>query len=115
MKGIQNKINKLLLAFKMKEKIIKIDQKQLYSHKYDRIFTIYNFSETTKKELLLKKDLKLLKNDLKSIEDKKEKKEIKKKIEKIKNQLEGEKMPNIEFSKKRDLLLYMVDRYKELR
>lgn len=114
MKNIQKKINKLVLAFKMKGKIIKIDQKQLYSHKYEKVFTVYNFSETTKDEMKLKFDLRELKKEEKETKDKKIRKELEEKIKKITKKLSEIKVPSIEFSKKINLLLYMVERYKEL-
>lgn len=114
MKNIQKKINKLVLAFKMKGKIIKIDQKQIYSHKYEKVFTVYNFSETTKEEMKLKAEMRNLKKEVKETKDSEVRKKGNKRIGVIMDELSEIKIPSIEFSKKIDLLLHMVERYKEL-
>ena len=108
MKGVQSKINKLTLAFQMKGKILKINQEQFYSSKYDKVFNKYKVKETCPEEITLKKTYKEIKSDLKKGFDE----ELYKKFEKIKTRLDNLYVPNMEFKNKMSILIYLAERYK---
>ena len=108
MKGVQSKISKLTLAFQMKGKILKINQEQFYSSKYEKVFNKYKVKETCPEEITLKKRYKEIKSELK----KEFNKELNDKFEKIGKRLCELHVPNMEFKNKVSILIYLAERYK---
>lgn len=100
MKGIQSKINKLVLAFLQKEIIVKISTNQSYSLKF-----------TTETDILLRKELYALRTEYKG---KSKPFRIKNRIEELKAEIKEMTEPKLEFKNKIEMLVYLSERYKEL-
>lgn len=109
--NIQNQINKLILAFNQKQKIIKISTKENYSLKFKKVFKTYKLQETTETEILLKKEFYKLKKEYKN---KIKPPEIKEKLDTMKKELESIRVPKVELKNKIEVLKYLANRYKEL-
>lgn len=109
--NIQNQINKLILAFNQKQKIIKISTKENYSLKFKKVFKTYKLQETTETEILLKKEYYSLKKEYKN---KIKPPEIVEKLDTMQKQLIDIKVPVKECKNKIDILKYLANRYKEL-
>lgn len=107
----QSIINKLVLAFKQKEKIIKISVEENYSLKFKKIFKKYKLQETTETEIELKQKYYKLK---KEYNDKGKPPSMKDELEKLKFDLSQMKVPVIEFSNKIEIIKYLADRYKKI-
>lgn len=111
MKGIQSKINKLVLAFLQKEIIVKISTNQSYSLKFKKMFTNYSVKFTTETEILLRKELYALRTEYKG---KSKPFRIKNRIEELKAEIKEMTEPQLEFKNKIEMLIYLSERYKEL-
>lgn len=111
MKGIQPKVNKLIMALMQCGKIIKIQTQENYSMKFKKIFRTYKIVETTEEEIELKKRYYKLKEEYKA---RGKPPDMLKKIQELKQEIDLNKRPIIEVSNKIDILQYLVDRYKEL-
>lgn len=114
MKGIQVKLNKLVLALTSKGRIIKINQEQYYSKKFEKVFTNFIVSETCKEEMKIKSLIKEIRENIKVTKDKNYKKELKKEKERLEITLGKISVPKYEFRKKLDMLLHLVKRYEEV-
>lgn len=111
MKGIQPKVNKLIMALMQCGKIIKIQTQENYSMKFKKIFRTYKIVETTEEEIELKKRYYKLKKEYKA---RGKPPDMLKKIQELKQEIDLNKRPIIEVSNKIDILQYLVGRYKEL-
>lgn len=115
MRGIQNDINNLVTAFRMRDIIIKINTNQFYSIKFKKTFTIFELKENTIKELKLLRKLNEKKSDLKALKKDKGKTELVEKLEKeveaLKEKTDKLYVPKREFRNKIDLLVYLANRY----
>lgn len=116
MRGIQNDINSLVMAFRAKDIIIKINTKQVYSIKYKKTFTSFELKENSIKELKLLAKLREKKARLKEIKKDKTKADEIDKLEKetniLKEKTDKMYIPKREFRNKVDMLVYLADRYK---
>lgn len=115
MRGIQNDINNLVTAFRMREVIIKINSNQVYSIKFKKTFTTFEVKENTIAELKLLKKLRDKKVMLKEYKKDKTKAEevdkLEKEVEKLKEKTDKLYVPKREFRNKIDMLIYLADRY----
>lgn len=117
MKGIQGKIYKLVLAFRQRKRIIKININQNWSIKYNKMFTVYTVKEQTIEELELKKvfwDKKKLLKQLKGTNAKEEVNTLKKELHQLECKIEEITVLNQEFRNKIDVLVYLAERYKKV-
>lgn len=102
----QVKINKILMALKIKGRIILMSTEQFYSKKFEKVCTKFCITEQTPEKQEIKIKLKSLKKD---------KEKNKEQIALLENELQ-EKFINtkLEFFNKIDVLLFLVDLHKEV-
>lgn len=109
--NIQKQIDKLIIAFKQQDKIIKISVDENYSLKFKKVFRIYKIYETTETEILLKREFYKLRKEYKN---KIKPPEIEEKLDTMKKELENIRVPKVELKNKIEVLKYLANRYKEL-
>lgn len=112
MRSVQTKINKLVIALIQLGRIIKIQTQENYSIKFKKIFKTYKIIETTETEIELKKKYYELKKEYKR---KGKPPNLLAKLEEMKEALNMLKMPVIEVKNKIEILMYLHNRYKELK
>lgn len=107
MKGLQNKINRLCLAFQQKGRVIRINSNQVYSTKFKKVFNIYKVQESTLEEIELRRKIWELKKDLKE-------KGIKTnfELEEMKDRVNEISVDDVEIKSKVDVLIHLAERYK---
>lgn len=132
MRGIQTKINKLIKGFEVKEKIIYINTRQNYSLEFSKTFTVYELEYTNPQLVSFRKNLrdekrylneeiKILKKNIGFSRGEEEyktfEKEIIKREKKVKilnSRLRECAPPRWKFFSKVDILLKLVELYREL-
>ncbi len=98
MNGLDIKINKLILALRMKNRIVTLSKPEFYSYKLEKVMKKYEFKEMTRLEVELRKQLRIEKN--------------KDKIKSLKAEIKEIKLESVEFINKKDLILFLVDTLK---
>lgn len=106
--NINKSIDKLVVAFLVRGKLIKINSNKLWSRKYKKMFTKYTVIETTETEIELKQKLyELIKENKRNSVHSEEITELKRQISEI-------NIPAKEFTNKVGILKHLASRYKEL-
>lgn len=114
MKRAKPLIYKLRRALNKEGIIVKISTEEFYSVKHEKLFTKHKVQFTTKEEIKLRSELYNLKQK-KKYETGKEKRKIEDSIEDIDNKIKKITYPKQEFFKEIDVLLYLADKYKEVK
>lgn len=109
--NVQGTINKLVLGFENKGKIIKISVEECYSLKFHRKFKKYIMQETTETEIELKQKYYKLRKEYK---ENGKPPRMKEELKYLKTELDRMKILPVEFKNKIELLKYLSERYKEL-
>lgn len=112
--NVQSKINKLLLALRMKGRIVGINTKQFYAEDSKRMITKYEMGEVSEQAAADQKVIKALYNKLKSKRTSdKEKKSIEKEIEMLEEEYNDRYISGTFYSKIK-ILLFLADWYKKV-
>lgn len=114
MKRAKPLINKLRRALSKEGIIVKISTEEFYSIKHDKLFTKHKVQLTTKEEMTLRSTLYELKQKKKYLLGK-DKEDLENKMEEIDDRIKEITFPKKEFFKELDVLLYLADKYKEVR
>lgn len=132
MKGIQTKINKLIKAFEIKNKVVIVNSTQNWFSDGGKVVTFYSVVITTPESIeyrrKLRRDKTSIKKTIEKLEDEKyscfdeeerEKKkseirQLERKIQGINLDLKFSAPPKWEFSSKVSVLLLLAEQYKEL-
>lgn len=119
MKKIQNKINKLIIALKMRGIITYINAEQSYSLELKKTFTYYIVRFTTEENIVYRKELRLklaINKELikKCSKGSYEYSRLKQIIEGINSEIKFSCSSKNEFTSKVKILLFLADKYKEL-
>lgn len=123
MNGLDIKINKLILALRMKNRIVTLSKPEFYSYKLEKVMKKYEFKEMTRLEVELRKDLRAKKFKLDEIKKKPAEEfpnnnkidiigDLQDGIEYLKAQIKEIKLESVEFLNKKDLILFLVDTLK---
>ena len=107
----QKLIDKLVLAFNQKGKIIKISTIENYSLKFNKLFKRYKLKETTIEELELRHQYYQLKKEYKN---RGKPPGIERELKEIEDRLESMVVPVIDFKNKIEIVKYLAAKYKEL-
>lgn len=114
MKNAQSKINKLILALKIKGRIVGINTKQFYAEDSKKIITKYIIGEINE---IAEADMKIIKELYKKLNSKKTSEEEKKSISEEIELLEEEYNSNYisgTFYSKIKILIFLADWYKKV-
>lgn len=123
MNGLDIKINKLILALRMKNRIVTLSKPEFYSYKLEKVMKKYEFKEMTRLEVELRKDLRAKKFKLDEIKKKPAEEfpnnnkidiigDLQDGIKYLKAQIKEIKLESVEFLNKKDLILFLVDTLK---
>lgn len=123
MNGLDIKINKLILALRMKNRIVTLSKPEFYSYKLEKVMKKYEFKEMTRLEVELRKDLRAKKFKLNEIKKKPAEEfpnnnkidvlgDLQAEIKYLKAQIKEIKLESVEFLNKKDLILFLVDTLK---
>lgn len=123
MNGLDIKINKLILALRMKKRIVILSKPEFYSYKLEKVMKKYEFKEMTRLEVELRKDLRAKKFKLNEIKKKPAEEfpnnnkidiigDLQAEIKYLKAQIKEIKLDSVEFLNKKDLILFLVDTLK---
>lgn len=104
-------IDKLVLAFDRKGKIISVSTEENYSLKLKKMFKRYKLKETTVEELELKRKYYQLKKEYKN---RGKPPGIRNEIQELGERLKNVSVPVVEFTSKVDLVKYLAEKYKGL-
>ena len=112
--NIQSKITKLLLALRMKGRIVGMNTKQFYAEDSQRMITKYEIGEISEQAKIDNKIITLLYSKLKSKKlSEEEREEIEQEIQILEEEY-NENYINGVFFKKIDILYFLVNWYKKV-